>query len=148
MSHQGRYSESVSQMASVTAVSEPAFPTVYRREKESATAAELNHARPDGSVSMFSAPAGETLLSQERQRDKPERLAPIPENRRLGYLSVAALIINKMIGMPPASSTRTGLMSLIRQELEFFRHPAMSSRVRVAAKARHCYYGFLALSVH
>ena len=134
-------------MASVTAVSEPAFPTVYRREKESAAAAaELNHTRPDGSVSMFSAPAGETLLSQERQRDKPERLAPIPENRRLGYLSVAALIINKMIGIPPASSTRTRLMSLIRQELEYFRRPAMSSRVRVAAKARHCFYGFLALS--
>lgn len=114
MSHQGRYSESVSQTASGTAFSEPAFPTVYRREKESAAAAaaEQNHSRPDGSVSMFSAPAGETLLSQERQRDKPERLAPIPENRRLGYLSVAALIINKMIGMLPASSTRTGLMSL------------------------------------
>lgn len=94
-----RQSESTSNIASVTAVSEPAFPTVYRREK-GATAFE-QHGQRDGSVSFVSAPVGETLLSQERQPEKgPDRLAPMPENRRLGYLSVAALIINKMIGMP------------------------------------------------
>lgn len=101
MSNHGRFNESASQIGSMTAFSEPAFPTVYRREKESGTV-ELNNARPDGSISMFSSPVGETLLSQERHRDKRDKLAPMPENRRLGYLSVAALIINKMIGMPPA----------------------------------------------
>lgn len=102
MSNHGRFNESASQIGSMTAFSEPAFPTVYRREKESGTV-ELNNARPDGSISMFSNPAGETLLSQDRHRDKRDKLAPMPENRRLGYLSVAALIINKMIGMPPVS---------------------------------------------
>lgn len=38
------------------------------------------------------------------RKEMTDRLAPMPENRRLGYLSVAALIINKMIGtMPPAN---------------------------------------------
>lgn len=33
-----------------------------------------------------------------REKHSHDKLAPMPENRRLGYLSVAALIINKMIG--------------------------------------------------
>lgn len=147
MAHHGHHSESASQIASVTAISEPAFPTVYRREKEEA-AGELNVSRPDGSVSMFSTRAGETLLSQDRPRDKYDKLAPIPENRRLGYLSVAALIINKMIGMSSTSRAHTKLTPMIQQGLEYSRPPAQSLLVPAAAKAPHYYFGFLVQLAH
>ena len=147
MAHHGHHSDSTSQIASVTAFSEPPFPTVYRREKEEA-AGELNVSRPDGSVSMFSTRAGETLLSQDRPRDKHDKLAPIPENRRLGYLSVAALIINKMIGMSSTSRAHTKLTPMIQQGLEYSRPPAQSLPVPAAAKAPRYYFGFLVRLAH
>ena len=86
-----------SPITSVGQFGESAFPTVYRREKDGAGIDVQNTDQDDGTVSCITTPGGDLLPERKR---KVDRLAPMPENRRLGYLSVGALIINKMIGMP------------------------------------------------
>jgi hypothetical protein len=75
---------------------EPAFPTIYRREKDSGM--EMPQSEfDDGTISFLDIPT--TRPPRPEKKGPSDKLAPMPENRRLGYLSVAALIINKMIGI-------------------------------------------------
>ena len=67
----------------------PPFPPVWRPSPESTTTG-----LPDDGISSM-ANKGALPPPQEKRRDA---LAPRPETRRLGYFSVAALIINQMIG--------------------------------------------------
>lgn len=85
-------------LASATAISESAFPGIYRRDKTSPAIDVQSTVNGDGIDSFVSMPVGGALMPQREKPHDDDRLAPMPENRRLGYLSVAALIINKMIG--------------------------------------------------
>ena len=89
-------SERTSPLASSHVFSGPSFPTIYRREKDNPAIGVQRSEYDDGTVSFMNASTTEPLPSG--RREKIDRLAPMPENRRLGYMSVAALIINKMIG--------------------------------------------------
>lgn len=89
-------SERTSPLASSHVFAGPAFPTIYRREKENPGVGVQRSEYDDGTVSFMNASMTEPL--PPGRKEKTDRLAPMPENRRLGYLSVAALIINKMIG--------------------------------------------------
>ncbi len=84
----------------------PAFPAFYRRKKEEPPPSDLE----DGARSEFSGRGAASVQAPSAVREKTlaavddgelERVvyAPMPEHRRLGYFSVASLIINKMIGM-------------------------------------------------
>ena len=89
-------SDRTSPLASSHVYAGPAFPTIYRREKENPGVGVQRSEYDDGTVSFMNASMTEP---QPSAREKgTDRLAPMPENRRLGYVSVAALIINKMIG--------------------------------------------------
>lgn len=90
-------STSSSNIASATGTHDPAFPTIYRRDKTSPAIDVQSSRNGDGIDSFVSMPVGGETLPQ-REKHHGDKLAPMPENRRLGYLSVAALIINKMIG--------------------------------------------------
>lgn len=85
-------------MASATVTPESAFPTMYRRDKTTPAIDVQSTMNGDGIDSFVSMPMGSALMPQREKPRNNDRLAPMPENRRLGYLSVAALIINKMIG--------------------------------------------------
>lgn len=89
-------SDRTSPLASSHVVAGPAFPTVYRREKENPGVGVQRSEYDDGTVSFMDASVTEPMPSG--RKEMTDRLAPMPENRRLGYFSVAALIINKMIG--------------------------------------------------
>lgn len=89
-------SERTSPLPSSHVFSGPSFPTIYRREKDNPAIGVQRSEYDDGTVSFMNASTTEPLPSG--RREKIDRLAPMPENRRLGYMSVAALIINKMIG--------------------------------------------------
>ena len=89
-------STSTSNITSVTAAPDQAFPAIFRREKGTPTIDVQGSGTGDGVDSFTSMPVGGGALPQ--QEKTLDKLAPMPENRRLGYLSVAALIINKMIG--------------------------------------------------
>ena len=99
-------SDRTSPLASSHVYAGPAFPTIYRREKENPGVGVQRSEYDDGTVSFMNASITEP---QPSAREKgTDRLAPMPENRRLGYLSVAALIINKMIGMMHRANMRGG----------------------------------------
>lgn len=85
-------------LAAASATPESAFPTIYRRDKSSPAIDVQSTVNGDGIDSFVSMPVGGALVPQREKPHDNDRLAPMPENRRLGYLSVAALIINKMIG--------------------------------------------------
>lgn len=85
-------------LAAASATPESAFPTIYRRDKTSPAIDVQSTVNGDGIDSFISMPVGGSLVPQREKHHDNDRLAPMPENRRLGYLSVAALIINKMIG--------------------------------------------------
>lgn len=90
-------SDRTSPLASSHVYAGPAFPTIYRREKENPGVGVQRSEYDDGTGSFMNASMTEP---QPSAREKvTDRLAPMPENQRLGYVSVAALIINKMIGM-------------------------------------------------
>lgn len=86
-------------LAAASATPESAFPTIYRRDKSSPAVDVQSTVNGDGIDSFVSMPVEAALVPQREKPQDDDRLAPMPENRRLGYLSVAALIINKMIGM-------------------------------------------------
>ena len=67
----------------------PAFPSVWRPSPEKTTTGLL-----DDDISSM---ANKGVLPPPQEK-KSDALAPRPETRRLGYFSVAALIINQMIG--------------------------------------------------
>ena len=90
-------STSSSNIVSPIGTYDPAFPTIYRRDKTSPATDVQSSRNGDGIDSFVSMPVGGTVPQREKRR-QDDKLAPMPENRRLGYLSVAALIINKMIG--------------------------------------------------
>lgn len=72
-----------------------AFPSVFRNQRE------VYHPVPPGdgvSSIVNTSSTGVVPIAQEKKSDA---LAPMPETRRLGYFSVAALIINRMIGGYP-----------------------------------------------
>lgn len=85
-------------LASANSAPQSAFPTIYRRDKTSPANDVQSTVNGDGIDSFVSMPVGTALMPQREKPRDNDRLAPMPENRRLGYLSVAALIINKMIG--------------------------------------------------
>lgn len=69
-----------------------AFPSVFRNEQE------ISHAAlPDDGISSVINTSNTGVLPSSHEK-KSDALAPRPETRRLGYFSVAALIINRMIG--------------------------------------------------
>lgn len=110
-------SDRTSPLASSHVYAGPAFPTIYRREKENPGVGVQRSEFDDGTVSFMNASINEPPPSA---REKvTDRLAPMPENRRLGYLSVAALIINKMIGTMHRARMHGGLANA---ELDRNRH--------------------------
>lgn len=69
-----------------------AFPSVFRNEQE------ISHtALPGDGISSVINTSNTGVLPSSQEK-KSDALAPRPETRRLGYFSVAALIINRMIG--------------------------------------------------
>lgn len=85
-------------LGAASGIPESAFPTIYRRDKTSPAVDVQSTVNGDGIDSFVSMLVGDPLVPQREKPRENDRLAPMPENRRLGYLSVAALIINKMIG--------------------------------------------------
>lgn len=91
--------------ASLRPTSKDAFPAFYFREKKEPLVGNLE----DGDRSIFSGGATASFQAPSAVRERTlavtdegvvERVAyaPMPEKKRLGYISVASLIINKMIG--------------------------------------------------
>ena len=72
-----------------------AFPAVFRNERETC------HSVPPGDGISSIVNTSNTGVVPTAQEKKSDALAPRPETRRLGYFSVAALIINRMIGRYP-----------------------------------------------
>lgn len=70
----------------------PAFPSVWRPSRENTTTG-----LPDDGISSMANTSNKGALPPPQEK-KSDALAPRPETRRLGYFSVAALIINQMIG--------------------------------------------------
>ena len=91
---------------SIGTAPQDAFPAVYRREKWESPLSDVEDGGPSvlsggPSVSVQATSAArETALAATTNVEDLERLVyvPMPENRKLGYISVASLIINKMIG--------------------------------------------------
>lgn len=73
----------------------PAFPSVFRNERET------YYSVPPGDGISSIVNTSNTGVVPTAQEKKSDALAPRPETRRLGYFSVAALIINRMIGRYP-----------------------------------------------
>lgn len=69
-----------------------AFPSVFRNEQET-----YHPVPPDDGISSIVNTSNTGVLPTPQEK-KSDALAPRPETRRLGYFSVAALIINRMIG--------------------------------------------------
>lgn len=69
-----------------------AFPAIWRPKQENTTAVVSD----DDILSVVN--TSNTGVLPPPQEKKSDALAPRPETRRLGYFSVAALIINRMIG--------------------------------------------------
>ena len=72
-----------------------AFPSVFRNERE------IYHPVPPGDGISSIVNTSNTGVVPTGQEKKSDALAPRPETRRLGYFSLAALIINRMIGGYP-----------------------------------------------
>ncbi|MCJ1347406.1 hypothetical protein MMC31_005631, partial [Peltigera leucophlebia] len=70
----------------------PAFPAVWRPRPENTTTV-----LPNDDISSIVNTSNKDVLPPPQEK-KSDALAPRPETRRLGYFSVAALIINRMIG--------------------------------------------------
>lgn len=70
-----------------------AFPSVFRNEQD------IYHPVPPGDgISSIVNTSNSGVVPTPQEKSDALALAPRPETRRLGYFSVAALIINRMIG--------------------------------------------------
>jgi hypothetical protein len=80
-----------------------AFPTYYRREKGALANLDTDVAELSGSGDNINNEylrrrgQGQNDAASVNEKDRVY-YAPIPETQKLGYLSTAALIINKMVG--------------------------------------------------
>lgn len=81
--------------------SEQAFPAFFRRERTPPPTVEnlqeLPNDKGDHATSVSTPPDNHSPPSGRTEKERI-KYKPIPERRMLGYMSTAALIINKMIG--------------------------------------------------
>lgn len=115
-----------------------AFPSIWRPRQEN-----THPILPDDAISSVVNTSKNDVLPPPQER-KIDALAPRSETRRLGYFSVAALIINRMIGGYLRNRIVRG-WSLYTQVLGFSQRPAQYSGGLAEARERLLFSGFLGL---